>query len=160
MAIKLTDIDKLLKVTIDTLKSKKTLQKLGDETSERIVKRTRLGKGVMENLADAHPLPQLKDSTKKERKRLKKAGRLTGPRATPAKSGLNRTGEMLGDVKAKAQKGDLKIILNSAESKKKAEDLIKLNQGFTFLNISNAEFKGMLKSFSSILQKVIKQVIK
>lgn len=155
MADKLSDINKLIQVAIDTMKSKETMETLGKELSERIVKRTRLGKGVNKNLDPPHPLPQLKKNTVTRRKALRKKGQLTGPRATPAKSGLNRTGKMLNDVVSVAKESELTIKLDSPESNKKARDLIDLNRNYTFLNVSKPEFKGMIKSFQEILNKVL-----
>ena len=160
MALKLGDIPKLLKVTSDTLKSKKTMKVLGDELAERIVKRTRLGKGVKKPLAEATPLKNLETSTKSERKRLKKQGKLTGKGAKPSKAGLNRTGEMLDDVKAKVRQGELEIVLNSQKSKDKAENLIKIDKDNTFMNVSKAEFKGAARTLNDILNKTIKRLFK
>lgn len=125
-------------------------------------KRTRLGNGVIENLAPTHKLKKLKTSTVKERRRLKKIGFLTGPGATPAKSGLNRTGSLLEDIKLNVQKARVQFKLGTTDNVKKAQNLkkiVKTGNRYVFMNLSNAEFKSFLKSVVRQTQFKINQLL-
>ena len=144
------EIKKLAK-SITNLGSQSVLDPLGEELVDRIKKRTRLGKGVKDNFGPSHALPKLQDKTKANRRRLKKQGKLTGPKATPAKSGLNRTGQMLDSMTHKSGENSLEIKLD-ALGEKKAEELIALDSQWTFMNISKAEFRGLLDSFVKSVQ--------
>lgn len=155
MGAKLSDIGDII---LDALNSKEVLQAGADVALEAIPKRTRLGKGVVEAEGAATNLPQLKDKTKYNRGQLKKTGKLTGPGATPAKSGLNATGAMLSGMTAKIAGDNFTINLADDQQEKKAEYLIQQNRGFTFMNISNAELNRVVKAMSDAVAKILSRI--
>lgn len=155
MADKLSKITQIIKTAIT---KKSVLDAAGKSAVESIVKRTRLGRGVGKNLGSSSPLPRLKESTVKTRKYLKQKGQLTGPNATPAKSGLNRTGELLNSVEYKISSGSVNIELADKANKDKATDLIKIDKDYTFMNLSKPEFARMIKAMSDQVAKILKRI--
>lgn len=151
----ITDLDKIIKKALEVATSKETLNKLGENLVDRIKKRTRLGNGVKENEGGSHKLPSLKPKTVTRRKQLKKAGDLTGPRATPAKSGVNRSGQMLESMDHKVSSSTIEIGLDQ-EGTRKATDLIKQNPDFTFMNVSKAEVAGLADILENEITKKLK----
>lgn len=71
---------------------------LGDFARELIIKRTRLGYGVVIPEAEKTRLKPLKESYIEVRKKDKKKGRLFNE-TTPRKSNLTRTGQMLDSIR-------------------------------------------------------------
>jgi len=151
---KLSDIGRLIS---QALKSNKILDAGGKAAVRAIPKRTRLGKGVRENLGQTHKLPALKTKTVKNRTRLKKTGKLTGKGATPKKSGLNSSGKMLDSLKYGVGRGTLEIKLEK-DQERKATALTKVNNDFVFMNLSAAEFKRVLKAMTKQIEQALKKV--
>ena len=90
----LKKFNKELSNAIEEVFKPNSLREIGDFALERIVKRTKLGKGVSQSGGSASPLKSLAASYKKARKRLKDSGDLSGD-TSPGKSNLTRTGQML-----------------------------------------------------------------
>jgi hypothetical protein len=151
----LGDISKLAKKAVDEAKSEKTLKKLATDLVERVQKRTRLGRGVKKEEGPTHVLPRLKNKTINERKRLRRQGDLTGPGATPTKSGINRSGDTLESMHAEVDKGKIEIKLD-AKGTKVARELETLDEGFTFMNLSSAEVKSAISFIERIINNVLK----
>lgn len=95
MGAKLKDLPKIIE---QALKSKPVLNAAGKSAVRAIQKRTRVGKGVADNLQPPQKLPPLSKTTKKIRNYLKKQGKLNGLGATPGKSNLTRTGQLISDI--------------------------------------------------------------
>lgn len=159
MAINLKDIPKLVQAAVDTIGKKRTLTTVAKKLVPRIQTRVRVGKGVQENLGNPHSLPVLKDKTKRNRTSLKKQGKLTGPGAKPAKSALNRTGALVGDIGFETKTNELEIKFKSQAQLDKMEDLIALDRKYTIMNISKAEFKFALKELSAIIERALRRLI-
>lgn len=155
MAAKLSDIGKII---TNALKSKTVLEVGGEIATESIKKRTRLGSGVKENLGPSHKLPKLKSKTVTNRKLLKEKGMLTGPNATPGKSGLNASGELLNNVEYNVGKGQLQIRLADPVQREKATNLIKIDPNFVFMNLSKPEFNRMLKAMSQKISEILSKI--
>lgn len=155
MGAKLKDIGKIIS---QAFKSKRILDAAGASMTESIVKRTRLGKGVQDNKENPTKLKKLETSTVRRRKQLKKAGQLTGPNATPGKSGLNRTGEMLNDVNYKASRGKLDIFFKTEKSREKAFWVQKNNPDFKFFFVSKPEFNRALKVITKEIQEALSKI--
>lgn len=155
MGAKFKDIGKIL---AKALASKVVLEAGAKSIIESVPKRTRLGKGVKEAEGDATPLPALKPKTKTNRKGLKKRGELTGPGATPAKSGLNARGNLLSNLKAVVTPGKVAVKLQNSTQEEKAKALIAIDPGFTFMNVSRAEVNRMIKAMSEEVNKIIKKI--
>ena len=147
-------MDRIVQAVLNAALSKHTMSKVGVAAVERIRTRTRLGKGVTKNSTDPSKLPKLKPQTVEVRKSLKRAGRLTGPNATPGKSALNRTGALLEDLDYVAGYGKLAIGLKSGEQRRIAAEL--QSSGFVFMNLSKAEIKGLSKIIREEVKKALK----
>lgn len=154
MADSIKKIQFIVETAIKEVEKKDNLKEAADVAIERMKKRTRLGKGVLKPEGQATSLKPLEPSTVNIRKTLKKAGRLTGPGATPSKSGVNRTGATLESLHSVAKDGAVAIELD-ADGTKVAEDLIKIDkQRFTFMNLSKAEVKAMTDVLEEKVQKL------
>ena len=149
------DIRKIIQSAVDTITDRRTLDKLGEDLVERIKTRTRTGKGVREPEARPHRLPALKTNTKRNRRRLKRQGGLTGPGATPAKSGVNRTGTTLNSMSHRVQDNEIQIRLD-AKGEDVAEDLIRIDKDYTFMNVSQPEIKAFVEALEKEIEKKIK----
>lgn len=145
-----TKLDKLIDRIIEIAVGKDTMQKVATEARERIVRRTRTGKGVTQTGAQPSPLRDLTPATVNIRKNLREQGKLTGPGARPSKSAVNRTGAMLDSLKPEAERGQARVVFGSGEQERKADEL--QSNGFVFMNLSEPEIKG--------LHRVIKNEIK
>lgn len=156
MALKLNDIHKLVLSAIKRVSSKELLQEVGEVMTEDVKKRTRLGRGVNKPEGPSSLLKPLEPRTKTNRKALKKRGKLTGPGATPAKSGLNATGQMLDSLKVEAKTGSFTITLDT-EGARKAELVAQIDRNrFTFMNLSKGEVLRMIRLMEEDLKKNIK----
>lgn len=155
MAAKLSDIGKIIE---QALKSKRVLEAGGEEAVESIKKRTRLGKGVKENLGGSHKLPRLTTKTVTNRKLLKKKGELTGFGASPTKSAINRSGDTIDNVRFGVGKGKMVIDLKSNKAKTVAQNLLKIDPNYAFMNLSKAEFNRMIKKMSSVITEILKGI--
>lgn len=149
------DIGKILSNAVKAVSNKRTLDKVGEDLVERIKTRTRLGKGVKKPEGVAHQLPTLQPKTKRNRKSLKRSGKLTGPGATPAKSGINRTGETLESLDHEVGNKEIKIRLNS-RGERVASELINQDRDFTFMNVSKPELNSIVETLDKEIQKKIK----
>ena len=151
---KLSDLGRIV---TQALQSKDVLEAAGEIAIERIPKRTRLGKGVKENLGVTHTLPQLTERTVKIRQKLKKRGALLGPGATPKKSAINRTGEALNSIGFTVKTGELDIHLDPSQQAK-VDDLIRINPNYSFMKLSKAEFSAMLKAINNRINRILSRI--
>jgi hypothetical protein len=151
----LSDIGQII---ADALGSKTVLEEAGKVLVESIPLRTRLGRGVMDPEGPTHPLPKLAVKTKSNRKLLDKQGKLTGPGATPAKSGLNQTGALLSGLRFAVGRGKLEVRLKDAEQEEKAQNVLKINPQFQFMNVSNAEMNRMIKAMSVKITEILNKI--
>jgi hypothetical protein len=148
-------ISKLAQEAIDAATSKETLTSLGNALADKVKNRTRLGRGVKKDGAASHALPKLKEKTVVNRKRLKERGKLTGPGATPAKSGINRTGTTLESMTSKVTQNSIEIKLDSS-GERVTKELIGLSDEFTFMNLSKPEIKFAESFIENAINKVLK----
>lgn len=152
------DIAKKLPQIIKETLDKKLLDDIGNTSVSRIRKRTRTGKGVKENDGPTHKLPSLKPSTIKRRQNLKSKGKLTGPGATPARSGVNQTGKTLNEMNYKVKGRDSVEIRLSPEGEKRAENIIGINSNYEFMNLSKSEIKALIKIVEEKIISVINKL--
>lgn len=155
MAAKLGDIGKII---AKALQSKAVLEEAGKVAVESIPLRTRLGRGVKEPEGPSIPLPKLKPKTKSNRKYLQEKGKLTGPNATPAKSGLNASGKLLTDMKYMVGRGKVEVRLANSEQENKLKNLLKIDPGFQFMNLSSAEVNRMIKAMSVKVTEILNKI--
>jgi hypothetical protein len=160
MAINLEDIKGLLLEAIDIVQDKKTLEEAGKELVPEIQKRVRIGKGVNKPEGSPTALKPLEPKTKLIRKDLKRKGLLSGPGATPAKSGVNRTGKTLEGMHAEAKDGELEIKL-TGDGQRVALELAKIDsQRFTFMNLSKGETKRLVDFLEDKVKSLSKKLNK
>ena len=144
-------LPKIISETID----KSLLDDIGNTSVSRIRKRTRSGRGVKENDGPTHKLPALKPKTVKERSRLKGKGQLTGPGATPGRSGVNRSGKTLNEMNySVVNRSEVEIKL-SPTGVKRAQTVAEVNPDYEFMNLSKSEIKALVK----IVEEKVIQVI-
>lgn len=151
---KLSDIKDLID---NALKSKIVLEAGAEAAIRAIPTRTRLGKGVSDNLGPTNPLPALKNKTVRNRTRLKKIGQLTGPGATPKKSGLNKSGTLLDSLEVKIKPDGFEITVPPQEEKK-VQALLKIDSKFQFMRLSAAEFNRVVTAMTKQVEQVIKKI--
>lgn len=127
------DIIKQIESALQAGVSKDNLRKTAKETTENIKKRTRLGRGVEKDGDRLSRLEPLEDSYKRQRRNLRKKGKLSSQTA-PAKSNLTKSGEMLDDLTYKVRQDGFEIGFKSRENEKKAEYVHKNGRKFMFLS--------------------------
>jgi hypothetical protein len=142
-------VDELARIIVQAATGKETMDKVGKEAISRIQKRTRIGK-----TPQGGPQKALKESTVERRARLSKAGGLTGPGARPKKSAVNRTGEMLNDLTYNAQDGKLEVGFATSRQGDKSDKLH--GMGFSFMDLSKAEIKGLTDIISRAVRAAFK----
>jgi hypothetical protein len=156
LAVKLSDIGKII---AKALQSKTVLDAAGASIAESIIKRTRLGRGVDIELGPSKPLKKLASKTVSNRKRLKEEGKLTGPNATPGKSGLNQSGDMLDSISYRVPtKGKLEIIFTDSEQQKKAKWIQEKDPRFNFFNVSKAEMNRAIREMSEAVTFILEKI--
>lgn len=152
---KLSDLPKIVE---QALNSRKILDAVGRSVSTDLVKRTKVGKGVKENFDPPHKLPELKDNTVKTRRSLRKSGRLTGKGATPKKSNVTRSGEMLDSVTYGVGRGQVEIKLQGREQEKKATRLLAVSPDYQFMRVSKQEFNRAVKLASKFIGQILSKI--
>ena len=131
-----------IKAVIEGLIKKSTMQEIADLSKNLVVQRTGKGFGVNTPEGKKVKLKGISESYKKERKRLRKQGKLSGD-TTPQKSNLTKSKQMLDSVDAKASTAKATVFLNNPQAKNKAE--YQSAQGRAFMNLSKAEVEKIKK---------------
>jgi hypothetical protein len=155
LGAKLSDLGDII---AKALGSKAVLEVVGEVLVKSIPLRTRLGKAVLQEEGPTVPLPKLKDKTKYNRSIMKKRGELTGPGATPAKSGLNATGDLLTGLKFVATRNKLVVMLANREQELKAQNLLKIDPGYEFMNVSRPEMNRIIKAMAEKITDIIEKI--
>ena len=157
MSLKLNDIAALVKAAVVKLTDKDVLAEIAEVIKEDVKKRTRLGRGVPKSEGPSTLLKPLEPSTKRKRRYLKSKGKLTGPGATPAKSGLNQSGQMLDSLEVKTKDGSFTLTLDQ-EGLRKAEYVEAIDkQRFTFMNLSKGEVQRIIKLLEIEARKALSE---
>lgn len=161
---KIKGLDKFKKELISAAKeiqSISVLREIGNETAERIKVRTQSGKGVSENNKEATPLKKLKRSYIEQRKKKKSE---LSPKATPSRSNLTRTGQMLESMKVTSVKiGSVTIgpsgsRTDSDLNNKEVAGYVSLER--PFLNLSRAELNGLTRLIHEKLNSILGRILK
>ncbi len=156
MAIKIEafsgSLKNALKKSIDALTSNKILNDIGKLAVKLVRTRTKLGKGVTRNGAASKSFKKYSNSYVKQRKLLKKQGKLAG---TPNRVSLTQTGEML-DKSLDHTIGNNKVTIemSDGDNEKKAEFVSKDRP---FMNLSKAEIKQIEKVLRDAASKIFKK---
>ena len=158
-------IKKLEKSVQDGIKAN-VMREVGEFAKDIVVKRTRLGYGVTENLGKREKLAALKGTYVQKRKMFSDLDATT----TPKKSNLTRTGNMLRSMAVKSSTGTIQIRPVGKRNIAAAEGNsvpVTYKNGYTkpariFNRISQPEFNQIVrfyrKSFGDLLKKL--QLIK
>jgi len=150
MTKKISDVLKLkLDNAVKSLLTPKFMGELADNIKTDIIKRTKLGYGVEKSEGPQSKLKPLSPEYKKARKELQ-----LGEFASPAKSNLTLTGDMLNDLKSKVTETKVTIFLGSQFSKDKAK--WNAERGRTFMNIS----KTQIAKLTSLITLKLKELLK
>ncbi len=152
---KFKDITKLAEKALKEMTSKTNLRVLGEDAKKLIQKRTRLGGGVKRSEGPRVPLKNLSKDYRKQRKRLKKKGKLDRT-TTPAKSNLTQTGQMLKDIRAQVKRGFIRLNFRDRFSKQKAKWT--QNAGRDFFNLTKAEVRQLRKKLRLKLEQILKKI--
>lgn len=159
--VDMTKFKKDMKKVIDEFDKKETMRDVGNFAADRIVKRTRLGKGVSEKGGDSQPLKRLSDGYKKQRK--KKSTELS-QFTTPGKSNLTRTGQMLDSVKVtEVDQGRALVAPTGNRTDSKINKLNNLDvAGYVskdrpFLNLSKAELLALNRYVREKIEALLKK---
>ena len=140
-----------LEEVLDKFMSKENLNSIAQQIVDQIVLRTKLGKGVDGPKGKEIPLKKLSEPYKKTRKKLK-----LDESATPSKSNLTQTGDMLRGVKFKLEGGDeIVIFIEGDDNNDKARWQAK--QGREFLHISDVQNKRLYNLINTKLNEIFKK---
>lgn len=146
------DIGIKINAVIDGIVEKSTMKEVADLSKDLVKTRTKRGFGVNESGDKATRLKGLSESYKKQRRRLKRQGKLAGD-TTPQKSNLTKKGKMIADVESRASTAKAEVFIKDESSRKKAE--LQAQQGREFMNLSKSEIDKVKK----LLEKKIKDDI-
>jgi phage gpG-like protein len=142
---------KLSKTTID----KELMDEIASKTTKNVQTRTRKGFGVDTDGSKATKLEGLSESYKKQRKRLRKQGKLDST-TSPSKSNLTKSGDMLKDITYKTTENTATIFIGNNKGVKKAKYQDKV--GRKFMNLSKNEIKEIEDIVDEKIQKDIKKI--
>lgn len=131
-------------------------KKLAEEALESVQRRTKLGRGVNKPEGPSNKLPTLKTKTVSTRKSLKRSGKLSSS-ATPTKSNITRSGKTLGSMKSKIKSDGFDINLDK-RGERVAKDLIAIDKDYTFMNLSKAEVKRLVKIIEQQIQQFVGKI--
>lgn len=155
----MSKFDAQMKQAIEDVSAPAYMKQFGEYARDRIVKRTKLGKGVSERGGDAEQLKKLSDSYRTQRKNLQNKGKLADD-TSPARSNLTRTGQMLNNIEVQAKTASALI---SAKGSRTDGNLTNADvAGYVsverpFLNLSKPELNGLNSFIRSILESIVKK---
>jgi hypothetical protein len=122
-----------LKGALNELFSPVNLQEIAELIVADIIKRTKLGYSINEELGSQSPMKSLSPAYVGQRKKSK-----LDSSTTAKKSNLTNTGDMLNDLKIRHSKGIITIYLGSKFSNQKAT--WQAESGRQFMHISKVQF--------------------
>ena len=138
---------------------KESLQKIGNEVSNMIKVRTRLGYGVKSDNTARDKLKPLKPATVKSRVAKKKAGELSSL-TTPKRSALTETGQLLDSIgvisisNGRVTIGPKGARTGSTLTNEKLAEYV-TEQGRPFNNLSDKEIKKLIIFFKREISLLI-----
>lgn len=133
------------------------LSALGKTVLERVINRTRLGRGVRERGGASGPLKSLSSSYKEQRKKLKQKGELSGL-TTPGKSNLTQTGKLLDSADVTSVKrGSVTLGFRGNHDPGLTNETLAgyVSKDRPFFNLSQAEEKALTREIENELQKLL-----
>lgn len=141
-------IKKSVSKAVKDLQSKDFKEEVGRMVRDNIKLRTRLGKAASKTGGRAKKLKELSEPYKKERKRLRKKGVLSGD-TTPAKSNLTKTGEMIDSLEYKINGDGVSVEVTGTENIRKAKENADMGRPFMYLT------KIDIKAIQDLIQERI-----
>lgn len=148
------DLNIRLRQLVSGVVDRETMGKVADRAKELVTDRTRKGFGVEAEGAPKTRLKGLSESYKKQRRRLRKQGKLDNS-TTPGKSNLTQSGQMLKSLKTRASNGQAEVFLGNEEAKTKAKH--QADSGRKFMNLSKTEQREIKKIIETELINDIKK---
>lgn len=130
------------------------MDKVGREIKETVQARTRKGYGVKEPKGKQERLKGLTESYKKQRKRLKAQGKLSGE-TTPNTSNLTKSGDMVNSIDYVVNKTT--VTVSATGKKNKAKARYQADAGRVAFNLSRSEFNKITKLIENEIQNDIKR---
>jgi hypothetical protein len=130
------------------------MEEVAKVAKDIVIERTSRGFGVDKSEGKKERLKALSPRYKKQRRRLKKAGKLSGE-TTPNKSNLTQTRQMLNSVASKALTGVGIVYIDNSEARDKAE--YQEDAGRKFMNLSKTETKQLVKLIEEQISNDIKK---
>lgn len=150
--MKLKDLSMRFKTLIPSILEDGVMKEVAVVAKEMVRSHTKKGYGVDNDGDPQTRLKGLSESYKKQRRRIKKQGKLS-PDTTPNKSNLTKTGDMLKSLSHRSTKDTATIFLKGDKEKKKAEEQEKL--GRKFMNISKIERQKIKRIITEAINKGI-----
>lgn len=141
-----------LKQLIPGLIKESHMKEVGEFTKDMVVARTKKGFGVDKDGAPQKRLKGLSESYKKQRRRLRRQGKLAGD-TTPTKSNLTKKGEMLSDLDSRASEAKAEVFIKTDKNRKKAD--LQAKSGREFMNLSKSELEKIKKKFEEKIKQDI-----
>lgn len=141
---------------IDKAAEKRTMEAIGSLSTIMIKERTARGRTFDKIGGKNVKFKPLDKDTVTRRKSLKKQGKLTGPKATPKKSSVTRSGDMINSTDWKARKGETTIQPKERKERKKAQDNADL--GRKYIGLTKQEINKLTKVVKSILIRAIESI--
>lgn len=123
-------------------------------TRDMVVERTKRGFGVEKDGSPQKRLKGLSESYKKERKRLRRQGKLSGD-TSPTKSNLTKRGNMLNDVTFSASDAKAEVFIKTDKNRSKA--VFQQKNGREFMNLSKSELDKIKKKIEDKIKDDIKK---
>ena len=143
-----------LKQLISGIVEEKNMKEIGSITKDIVVSRTKKGFGVEKNGSPQKRLKGLSESYKKQRRRLRRQGKLAGD-TSPVKSNLTKGGDMLADVTFSASTAKTEVFIKTDKNNKKAE--FQSDSGRNFMNLSKTELDKIKKKMEEMIKNDIKK---
>jgi len=167
-------LEKDLQDAFKKAQSKENMSAFGDYVAERIMVRTRLGRGVAQEGGASQPLKPLSDSYKKQRQGkiaffTTKEGVVVPyvpdqkPKLSeftrPTKSNLTFTGQMLESIKTLSAKVG-EVVVGLSGNRKDGLTNLEVGQYVSkarpFMNLSKPEKEGLAREIRKLIQKILK----
>lgn len=160
--LKLDNITKHINKSFDKVLDKKTTKKLGESLAQDIVKRTRLGFGVINTGENKHKLLPLSEPYVEKRRVDARNGKLSS-RTTPRKSNLTKTGQLLDSIDGRGKKAQFEVYLkkeNRTDTNTTNSEIVfhQEGQGRPFIHASRLERKRLNRKIFDLLIKELKKL--
>lgn len=151
-------VKKIEKTITGDLVSPESLRRIGEQTAERIAKRTRLGYGVAYNGAVKTQLKSMRRHSESYRQyRFEHSDRLS-PLTAPGKHNLTLTGEMLSRLTViKVDSNAKRVDLGFTDEFSRIKASVNSKRGWKFLHLSDIEIKALTNFYKRELARLVRE---